>query len=258
MMAGGQIIDPDAVAFLTAAGITDATISTAINTLVLDLKGYGIWTKMKAIYPFVGGTATTHKYNLKDPRDLDAAFRLVFLGGWTHSANGALPNGSNAYANTNFNPLSQNVVKSNFGVSFYSRTNSTGAYVDIGAVSGASYIMMIVRNSSTDTIGVYDNSSFFGNYASNALGLFTVQRDSSTTQKFYQAGVLKAQRTGFAATADINLNIYISARNLFGTAATFSNRQCAFAAFHDSFTSTEAANYYTAVQAFQTTLSRNV
>lgn len=258
-MAGGIPLDPDAQAFLNAAGITDATITTAIDTLVIQLKAIGVWTKMKALYPFVGGTATTHKFNLKDPRDLDAAFRLSFVGGFTHSANGALPNGTNAYMNTNFNPLSQNVVKSNFGVSFYSRTNSTGTYADIGAVSGTSYIMMRVTNASTDTIGVYDDSNFYGNYVSNALGLFTVQRDSSTTQKFYQAGVLKAQRTGFAATADINLNIYISARNLFnGTAATFSNRECAFAAFHDSFTSTEAANYYTAVQAFQTTLNRQV
>ena len=32
---------------------------------------------MKAIYPFVGGTATTHKFNLKDPADINAAFRLV-------------------------------------------------------------------------------------------------------------------------------------------------------------------------------------
>jgi len=76
MMAGGLGLDPDALAFLTAAGITDATITAAIDTLVLDLKGYGIWTKMKAIYPFVGGTATTHKYNLKDP--VDAMQRLEF------------------------------------------------------------------------------------------------------------------------------------------------------------------------------------
>ena len=93
-------IDADALAFITAAAITDATQQTAIDTLVKGMKADGIWTKMKAIYPFVGGTATTHKWNLKDPRDLDAAFRLVFNGGWTHSSNGALPNGTNGYADT--------------------------------------------------------------------------------------------------------------------------------------------------------------
>ena len=87
-------LDVDAQAFITATGITDATQITAVNNLVLGLKGNNIWTKMKAIYPMVGGTATTHKFNLKNPLDTDAAFRLVFSGGWTHSANGALPNGT--------------------------------------------------------------------------------------------------------------------------------------------------------------------
>jgi len=50
---GGTSLDPDAAAFLTAAGITDPTQQSAINTLVLSLKADGLWTKMKAIYPFV-------------------------------------------------------------------------------------------------------------------------------------------------------------------------------------------------------------
>ena len=110
-------INPDAAAFISAANITDPTQISAINTLVNGLQTDGIWTKMKAIYPFVGGTATTHKYNLKDPRDLDAAFRLVFNGGWTHSSNGALPNGTNGYANTNLNQ-SANLAPSNNHICF--------------------------------------------------------------------------------------------------------------------------------------------
>ena len=88
MMAGGIPLDPDAQAFLNAAGITDATITTAIDTLVIQLKAIGVWNKMKAIYPFVGGTATTHKFNLKNPADTNAAFRLVFFGGVTHDNTG--------------------------------------------------------------------------------------------------------------------------------------------------------------------------
>ena len=123
MMAGGIPLDPDAVAFLTAASITDATITTAINTLVIQLKAIGVWSKLKAIYPFVGGTATTHKFNLKNPANTDAAFRLLFVGGWTHSANGALPNGTNAYADTFLNANTALTNTSNH-LSFYSRTPS--------------------------------------------------------------------------------------------------------------------------------------
>ena len=60
----GASVDTDALSFITAASITDATQKTAINTLVKDLKIANIWTKMKAIYPFVGGNAIAHAYNL--------------------------------------------------------------------------------------------------------------------------------------------------------------------------------------------------
>ena len=109
----GVSLDPDAQAFLTAASITNPTISGAINTLVVQMKTDNIWSKMKAIYPMVGGTASTHKFNLKDPRDLDAAFRLVFNGGWTHSANGAQPNGTNGFADTKLNQSANLILNSN-------------------------------------------------------------------------------------------------------------------------------------------------
>ena len=86
--------DDDAGAFLQAANIQDSTQQAAINQLVLDLKDAGLWTKFYAIYPFIGGTASTHKWNLKDPRDLNAAYRLTFSGGITHSSGGIKGKGS--------------------------------------------------------------------------------------------------------------------------------------------------------------------
>jgi len=128
---GGGGVDPDAQAFITAAGITDPTQQGAINTLVVDLKGYSIWTKFKAIYPIVGGTASQHKYNLKDPRDLDAAFRLTFATGWTHSSTGMLPNGASAFANSFLIPNTTLTLNSTH-ISYYSRTNIAEGVYDIG------------------------------------------------------------------------------------------------------------------------------
>jgi PKD repeat protein len=95
-------LDPDAAAFLNATGITDNTITSAIDQLVVDLKDAGIWSRIDAAYPFVGGTASTCKYNLKDPRDLNAAFRLDFNGSWTIGASGAAPTSADSsnYADT--------------------------------------------------------------------------------------------------------------------------------------------------------------
>jgi hypothetical protein len=81
-----QTYDPDALAFFTATTITDNIQKNAINQLLIDLKAAGIWIKIKAIYPMVGGNAATHNYNLKNPTDLDAAFRITFVGSWTHSS----------------------------------------------------------------------------------------------------------------------------------------------------------------------------
>ena len=65
-----------------------------------------------------------------------------------------------------------------------------------------------------------------------------------------------------SSTPSINTgNIYnytLGSYNFNGTAEAFSTKQAAFASFGDGLTDTEAANYYTAVQAFQTTLGRNV
>ena len=128
------VYDADAQAFITAAVITVLVQMTAINELTIGLKADSLWTSMKAIYPFVGGTATTHKWNLKDPRDLNAAFRLTFTGGWTHSSTGAQPNGVNGYADTFLIPLTSLTVSSGH-LSIYSRTNSVGTYYDMGAIA---------------------------------------------------------------------------------------------------------------------------
>ena len=144
-------LDPDAVAFLSAAGITDPTIESAVNTLVVDLKGYSIWTKMQAIYPFVGGTATTHKWNLINPLDTNAAFRLVFNGGWIHSINGALPNGTNGYANTFLN-ASSNLGQFNHHHSFYHNTDNVGTALRSWGgtqASGSSQFRTTIESSST-------------------------------------------------------------------------------------------------------------
>lgn len=102
--AGGGY-DPDAQAFITATGISGAD-ADAINQLVLDLKSYSLWNLIDAFYPFIGGTSTTCKYNLKDPQDTNAAYRMSFNGSWTFSSNGVVPTSksSSNYGDTYWNP----------------------------------------------------------------------------------------------------------------------------------------------------------
>ena len=246
--------DADAVAFLSAAGITDATITSAICTLVTSMKANGTWAKCSAIYPMVGGTATTHKFNLKNPLDTNAAFRLSFVGGWTHSANGALPNGTNAYANTFYQPTFLNSAH----LSFYSRTNTTGLFNDIGA-GGATLIpnSIILSRFSDRFYGNINQTldSFIAN--TDSRGLYLTTRASASNLRLYKNLAL-VLTSSVASTTIPAFNIYIGAFNQGNTATRFSNRQSAFASMGTGFTEAEALSYCANIVAFQTTLGRNV
>ncbi len=395
--------DPDAQAFLSAAGITGATETAAVNTLVTSLKGYGIWTKMKALYPFVtdnrnllsytedfgngywgknagasvttnsttapdgtttadtlnlpngasvaanltnstnqtatisfylradsnvtikiglfspslltsvnlttswqrftythtwsgtlypqvyndsgasvtvyawgamanqGSTATTYqpilttqqsyisnqfKYNLVNPVDSDAAFRLVFNGGWTFSNQGALPNGTNGYADTKLVPSSVLSLNS-ASHSVYSRSLSpTGI---MGGVNDAvSYL--ILNNPTSTTITSQINSigaDFITGTVTNSQGLLMANRTDSTTINAWRNST-KVATDSKMTTFRPTIAYYIGSRNNVGSASGYDAKQYGFYHIGDGLTDTEASNLYTAVQAFQTSLNRAI
>ena len=259
---GGGGNDPDAQAFITASGIS-GTNATAINQLVIDLKAGGVWTKGKAFYPMVGGTATTCKFNLKDPRDLDAAYRLAFIGGGTFSNNGYLPNGVNAYADTFLAPSTAPLTNNSTHVSIYSRTNSMSIATDIGSVTGSGLININTRyndgNLFADQYNFSTNRITIAN--ANSQGFYISTRTSSTVFKLFKNNAQFGSTVTNVSTPNITLvtsKIYISALNNNGVAVNFSNRQLAFASIGDGLTDAEALALYNAVQNFNTTLARQV
>jgi hypothetical protein len=209
---------------------------------------------MKAVYPFVGGTASQHKFNLKDPRDLDAAYRLIFNGGWTHSSTGALPNGINAYANTFLAPNAMG--QNNIHVSIYSRTDTDGLYADIGAGAGSSYVEILSKF--TGIAYVYVNTSQGNNCANpSSTGFYIANRIVSGAVSLFKNNTKVINATRDAQTPT-TYNLYLAAENGAGTAGNHSNRESAFASIGDGLTDGEASAFYTAIQAYQTSLSRNV
>lgn len=248
-------IERDAWAFLEAAGITSALQQRAVVQLVRDLKKAQLWTKMKAIYPFVGGTATSHKWNLKDPRDLDAAFRLQFFGGWTHSATGALPNGTNAYSSTHLIVnVNLSVTSHSFGI--YSRTeNTTGNQV---------YGTFKATNTSFEQNNVGAGNFISGNLA--ALTSYTASpskaflfcsRRANNDYTVYRNGTSIAT-SAQVVTAFTGLVFWLGGRNDNGSLGFPTNHEIAFAFLGDGLTDTEAANLYNAVQRYQQLLGRAV
>jgi len=248
----GSSNDADAQAFITAAGITDATQQSAVNQLVLDLKSANIWTKMLGLYPILGGSASSHAVNLKTP----GTYNLSFATGVTHSSTGMNGNGT-SYANTS---ISTSLTGLNNGhLSYYSRTNNSATEVEIGALKSSpnSYTDLALRQAGGAYIR-YNNGGA-GTYVSNAdsKGFYIGNRTASNVLKLFKNGSSIQNLTTVSSATTTN-NIFILAVNNLGTAGSYSIKECAFASIGDGLTDTEASNFYTAINTYQTTLGRNV
>jgi hypothetical protein len=267
VLAQKSSLDPDAQAFLTATGITDATITDAINTLVKGLKSNNIWSKMKALYPFVGGTATTHKFNLKDPRDLDVAFRLQYFDAITHSSNGMNTVGG-GYANTFFTPsANQSINSGHFGI--YSRTQSAGQQFGGNGVRDATTFrgaQLIIRRNFTPSTAFFmwgEGANDGGTAGSilDARGFYLGSRTANNSLVYYKNALSILNITGNQTQSILsNNNYFLSAINENGNPITTTRdlREIAFSSIGDGLTSAEVLVYYNLVQAFQTTLGRQV
>lgn len=253
--AGGGT-DADAQAVITAiesTGVTlTATQKTACNTLVTDLKGYGIWSKLKAVYGFLGGTAGAHKWNWKNPADTDAAFRLVFFGGLTHSSAGITGNGTNGYFDTFLND-NTTLQLNDVHASAYSSSNIARATdVLFSTVELANNAIFLNPRNSTDIFGSRLHNTNLGNISNtNSTGFYAVNRISSASYS--------AIKNNTATTINETSTSKQNDKILGLVAGTiYSQRNISWMSIGDGLTTTEAANLYTAVQAYQTTLSRNV
>lgn len=250
----GNIFDPEAQAFFirvtTAGGSLSATEQTAINKLVLQMKTDGIWTKMKAIYPMVGASATACSQNLKS-----SSFTGTFTSGWTFASTGATPNGTSAYMNTNLSPNTEMNFNSQ-SYFIYKTTVQVDNACEFGVINDAFNGINLFLNLGYLTINEFVLANPFN--STTSAGAYILNRNNSDDKKLYRNGTLFQTKTSAANNYTL-LSVYLGARsNHLGQASFFSSTETRFFSMGDGLTDTEASNFYTAVQAFQTTLSRNV
>ena len=254
-------VDPYAQTYADRVGL-NATETTYVDTFVKGLQTDGIWSGMTAIYPFMGGTADKHKWNLKQPANSNSAFRLSFVGGWVHGATGATPNGTTGYANTFVQPNLHMSLNSS-SMSYYSRTNEYTNVIDMGCsnnltifnileinrnAAGGIKAAIIHSNARTGTIGIGNTGS---------LGHYIGSRTASNSQKLYRDGAVY-NSSASASTALYTVPIFIASINVAGTPTTFSAKEVCFAHVGAGLDDTQAANLYSRVNTLQTALSRNV
>jgi len=251
------IYDLDAQTFITNATISNSTQQQAINNLVIGLKSDSLWTKMLAVYPFVGGTPTTCKYNLKNPLDTDAAFRLNLEGGWTFSNNGIQPNGTNTYADTFLIPSTYWTLNDG-SVSAYSRTNFNESKVLYGS-KGPNFSSAVYPILNTTSASVFQNG-LPSVYISPTPTTTAVNLISSRINPNELIVAVNGTATPYAytPTALSPVSIYLSARNNNGSEDLHSSRELAFAHIGTGLTQAECILLYNRIQAFQTTLGREI
>jgi hypothetical protein len=199
--------------------------------------------------------ASQFKYNLVNPVDSDAAFRLVFNGGWTHSSNGATPNGVNAYADTNLNENSV-MTLNNMHISVYLRTNKDALMCDIGLSSGTVESNIFPRLTNLFYARMTDSGLGPTIANTDSRGFFVSNRTNSTQIKAIKNNTISTIANN--SISKTNLTYYIGAYRGATTPNFFSDRQAAFSTIGDGLTDTDASKLYTRVQAYQTALSRNV
>ena len=246
----GGGFDPDAQAFFdrvtTAGGTLTTTEKNATNQLVLDMKSAGIWTAMKAVYPMVGASAAACAQNL-----VSSSFTGTFSSGWTFASTGVTPNGVSAFldsglnASTNLSPTSLS-----FGGYTSSTANATGYH---GALP-PNYFMHSFKSYNFTEYWRTAGASI--NVSGGTLGMVQCNQ-VGTDSRIYTNNTL--------GTNDVNpmfilpnMNMYIGGTNNGGSGTFFDNHLISYYYYADGINPTQALNHYTAVQAFQVSLSRSV
>jgi hypothetical protein len=216
------------------------------------MKSAGIWSSMKAVYPMVGASAAACAQNLKS-----SSFTGSFTSGWTFASTGVTPNGTSSYMDTGLKPSDLGQDSTHLGI--YSRTDNSLLQCDMGTYTSSNATYLVVKYGTTiyPMIQTTESSGGTSPYTTT-LGLIIGNRNNSTQTKFYQNSSLIGTYSKTSTTPQSTYNIYLGASNENGTSVLHSTKQTAFASIGDGLTDTQASDFYTAVQAFQTTLSRQV
>jgi hypothetical protein len=246
---------------LTAQEITGRELWTAFDAHIVSLKNAvgltlgvnNLSTVFDIIYPIIGGTSTQHKYNAVNPLDTDAAHRLTFAGGWTHSETGITPNGTNGYANTYWN----STAKAGTSRFFYGRYQRV---IDTQGLHGTWDL--------TTPTSLYDFTSA-GSFTIDSVGGIAMGsprtrfhavmvRSGSTKVVSNNANVYNAGSVSYTLC---NANFYLGARNNNTVSVNnYTNGELSYVIMTGSteITDQQALDINAAVDALQLALNRNV
>lgn len=195
------------------------------------------------------------KFNLRNPADTDAAYRIQYSGSWNGGYSGVKPDGTTAYGNAF---IKNNAMgSSSIHLSAYSRTNPAGSDGVIIGNSTSYYNLLRLKDSSNNFRGGINANTLNTVSNSNSTGYYIGLRTSTTTNKFFKNNALLGTLTD-NVLVDSNDPIYLGAAHRTGNPIFYDNKEIAIVTIGDGLTDYEAKALYWIVQKFQTTLGRQV
>jgi len=240
-------------AFLAATGISDATIANALNTMDLSLIANSLDTKIQALYPYVGGTATTHKFNFMNPADSDAAYRIVWAGGVTHNSNGVTGNGTNGIGDTKWGLNAGNRYDRSW--SCYLRTSSSenkwSGYYDGSRAFG----IQLNSSVSPKKIVAQGLNNLSGISVTYDYGFLAASIPSSAANAAFYFNLSSVVYNTTAGSSPSSTNMPTLAMPSIGQ---YTTRNLAFEHYGLGLTSAELLTLSGIVTTFETALGRNV
>lgn len=248
--------------FVTATGIS-GTNQSAVTSLVNMLIDSSLWDKMQVIYPFVGGNATAHSYNLVDT----GTFKISYTGNTgniSHNSNGVNKSATTGKLETGWNPslqVGEELSRSSIGI--YSRTNSNNTQSDIGAVQttgGKTYYFQIYPRLSGKFYAQLGADNINQNMTvDESTGWFFSSRNESSQYLQHNLTQSSTFTVNPANTGLPNYQVFITAQNNNGNESNGSVRTLAFVVITNQYISpAEGLTLYRIIQNFQTLLSRQI
>lgn len=245
----------EALKFIDSSGITNQTEKDAVCTLVKQLKDSALWTSMRAVYPLLGRSSSSCKWNLMDIRQNDAAFRLVFFGGITFDSLGITGNGSNGYSNTIFTPsLNYDSLQAgSYGVYLSKNVDEPRVAIGMRVTAGTSAVALSPRVSNIAYCSFTATQTAVAN--TDSRGIYITTRLNRASSKTFKNGSLLVTHNTYVA-ATYNKPMFLLARNDDAGAAFFSTNTIGFAFIGTPLTDAQSSTLYNIINTFKTTLGR--
>ncbi|MDQ1085641.1 SGNH/GDSL hydrolase family protein [Siphonobacter sp. SORGH_AS_1065] len=217
----GRVYEPEALAYFEADGVQTLKTKESLDNLIKRLKINNLWNDLKALWV---GAGYTRRFNVKNPQDTDAAYRLTFPNGVGNSGvDDAMYFSGNRYANTHL-PLNA-LDANNYCLFAYvknranTEANATGTILGAGDTKGTFAIQKTGRSfqakMGTQTLSMFSENPTPFTYT-DATYVSNVRKGLAT---YIVGGAKKTQAVTTAAAITSTQPLYLAGLNQNGTLA---------------------------------------